>query len=439
MLWVPRNHRRLTWDTNLYNSLTPIKANNKAVTATRASISVRDYIDLSTGYRALAPIAINERNYCRRKDKYGNIIEGIQTEYERTNYCLYSEAATGWTVGASTISGAAGVAPDGASTLVKLVEDDATATHSAYKALFAMVQNDACMLSYWIKAGSRNFALLRLYDSGTLASGTYVGVNLLTGAITDYGTDDAAKYTLDSYGVENYGNGFYRVFSVSTRTSAAAATTPRFYLMLSTDGIFANRSYDGDATAYPNGVYFWGMMASKNPTIEYLTSYIKTTSAAVTRSADSSVAYSAALNIGGEDLKSGTIVIDTLYPVFTPNVNIDLFRISDGGSANDQILFRIGTDGKINAITAASGGNPGAMVSASTICDNSIKRLLLSLRQNNMRLDVVDKKTGAIESSTDIQADLPDDLDQIDILTCSPGIISRPCFIADTFRGIVRN
>ena len=205
-------------------------------------------------------------------------LKGYLAEVARENVCLQSaDMATTWVNVRSTETVNATTAPDGTATADKLVEDATAASdHNIYQGITATAV--AWTLSAYVKAGERTWCFVAFNNAGDHG----VMVNLSTGAIgTTVGT-------ITSSSIESVGNGWYRVQITKTLTAAT------WYLIVCTaDADAASRpSTDGDIT---KGIYVWGFQAEIGA---FASSYIPTTTGAVTRNADV-LTYPASGNILG--------------------------------------------------------------------------------------------------------------------------------------------
>lgn len=198
---------------------------------------------------------------------------GLLLEGAATNLLLYSEQFdnAAWTKSNTTITANAVVAPDGTATADKIVENSASGSHNIYQAQ-AVSASTAYVLSVHVQAAERSNIMLQCTD-GTTWFNAFFDVN--AGTITSQSSVTAT--------IKKQNNGFYRC-SIAF-TTGASATSVNSYLYLSTGAGVSN--YTGDGAS---GVYVWGaQLAAGN----YATSYIATTSAQVTRAADSSTSAQA--------------------------------------------------------------------------------------------------------------------------------------------------
>ena len=240
------------------------KTFSQIITFTRASTAT--YFD-SSGVLQSAAINTPRFDY----DPSTLAARGFLIEEQRTNLLTYSEefddaawAKTGLNTTGTPPWIDVAVAPDGNTTADKLTEDTSTGEHATNQT-FSFTAGTTYTMSIFAKAAERT--LIRVGAGNPLTWNAGVIVDLTTGTITS---------TIGGTGsVQDVGNGWYRI-SV-TGAALLTANTGRSIRLISTGTTF---SYTGDGTS---GLYVWGAQFEVGA---FATSYIPTTTTALTRSAD---------------------------------------------------------------------------------------------------------------------------------------------------------
>jgi hypothetical protein len=209
-----------------------------------------------TSSGVLSSAAINAPRFNHVYNGSSWVSKGLLVEEQRTNVVLYSaDFTSGWTssnVGMSTV---AGTAPDGTSTAVKLYPTASTTQTRIYRS-----PGSSTCISVFAKAAEKS--IVYFYD---LTGVNVCYFNLSTGAI---GTNS----TVLTASIINCGSGWFRC-------SLSSSSAFSFFQIGVSD---ANGSTSSTASG-TNGILIWGAQAEIG---SFPTSYIPTTTAAVTRSAD---------------------------------------------------------------------------------------------------------------------------------------------------------
>jgi hypothetical protein len=265
------------------------------------------------------PVLLTANNNVARFDHNPTTGEslGLLVEEQRTNLLTYSEEFdnAAWTP-TGVVSANVAVAPDGMLTADLLSENTTTSDFRLARGFTATV-GVSYALSVYAKArpGSAQRYLQLVFNAGF--SGTVgANFNLVTGAV---GTTSGSL----SATITSVGNGWYRCAIVPTNT--AASTSPTFRLRLANVDTSANitgpTSYAGDGWS---GILLFGAQLEAGA---FATSYIPTTSASATRSAD---AASISTQLGWFNTSAGTVYVDgyfvgstlgQLFGHFTNNTN----------------------------------------------------------------------------------------------------------------------
>jgi hypothetical protein len=204
----------------------------------------------------LTSAAINAPRFDHTYDGSSWVSKGLLVEEQRTNVCTYSEDFTNgvWSKTRSSISSNATTAPDAASTADKLIEGASSTTH-----LVTFTTVTGAVFSVFAKASERSWIALQ-----QSLPGNFCYFNLSSGSV---GSASGATGSITSVG-----NGWYRC------SIAVTSASSMWDIFVATGDNGA--SYIGNGTS---GVFIWGAQVESG---SFPTSYIPTTTAAVTRSAD---------------------------------------------------------------------------------------------------------------------------------------------------------
>ena len=197
-----------------------------------------------------------------RLDYSNGTCPSILVEPQRTNLMTYSEQLdnAAWTATAITVTANATTSPDGTTNADKLIPTNVSAFHNLYN--YAAVLTGNYSFSVFVKKGGYNFVSLQDQFSGVFNS----CFDLVNGTVTTFvGSSNIKSYGNDWFLCSVTGNGVGTTVIPSIVPANAISSFPIF-TGNGTDGIFA-----------------WGAQFEAGA---YPTSYIPTTSAAVTRNAD---------------------------------------------------------------------------------------------------------------------------------------------------------
>lgn len=254
------------------------------LTFTRAGTAT--YID-SDGLIKTAASNVPRFNH----DGYTLVREGLLIERQQANNALNSGNLSSWTpiqltAESNTLDT---TAPDGYNTATKYLETAATGEHriSTSVSFANWTASQSYTASIFAKAAGRDNIVIRGIGH-TTQSTRYLSVqfNLATGVATPYqGAIDAGQ--LMAYSMQRMLNGWWRC-TISWRGLSATGmdTTPDTFRICVSDGSaptsFGVPSYAGDTS---KGVYLWGAQIEASNAAKP-TSYIPTTTTAVTRALD---------------------------------------------------------------------------------------------------------------------------------------------------------
>jgi hypothetical protein len=211
-------------------------------------------------------------NNVARFDHSGGSSLGLLIEEARTNTfqrsAEFSDAY--WAKSQVTITANAATAPDGTTTADEMVEDSSNDGHGINRTgAFAFTSGTSYTVSVFVKAssGTRNIRLA--FGTGGFDANSRAALfNPHNGTVVSSDAGTTAT-------IQAAGSSYYRVVLTAT-ANATVATGTVFIAMV--DG--TTFSYTGDNTS---SLYLWGAQLE---TGAFATSYIPTTTAAATRSAD---------------------------------------------------------------------------------------------------------------------------------------------------------
>lgn len=244
---------------------------------------------------------------------------GYLPEPAATNLCLQSNAfTTTWTTGATTVTTNAVVAPDGTLTADKYTGDGTAAGHFVRQSLTVAVST-TYTVSVYLQAAENSWCYITLGGTG---AGGYSTFNLTTGAL------GSLSAGIVSRSITAAANGFYRVTVVVTTGGAVGSNYVEFSTA-ATDTI--------GITSTTGGTYAWGAQLE---TGSIATSYIPTTTVAVTRNVDLD-SYATSGNVPTNNVTLSM----TWTPQASPSANGTVYLWGSYVDANNYTLvFHDGTN-----------------------------------------------------------------------------------------------
>jgi hypothetical protein len=266
---------------------------------------------------------------------------GLLVEEQRTNLLVRSEEFdTTWTPTRASVTANTTLAPNGTATADSLIEDS-TASASHFLSQTVTFAAGSYTFFCYLKANTRSAVRLICFDNTTTFA-VYFDMSTGTVGSTTGGATGSISLMAD---------GWYRC----SITFTAAAGTGYARVGLAVAG---SQSYTGDGTS---GIYIWGAQLEAGA---FPTSYIPTTTAAVTRSADvASITGSAFSSWYRQD--EGTFFVDAAEPL--AYVAFQAYLSLQGASNIDEIrIWRIGatTISSSHILNSASQGSINTTVNA---------------------------------------------------------------------------
>ena len=278
-------------------------------------------------------------NNVPRLDYSNGSCPSLLVEPQRTNLILYSEQFNNaaWGVQEATISANATVAPDGTNTADKLIESNNTAIHEVYTNVpLSLTAGSTYTKTVFAKSAERTQVSLN-FVTGSFVQGAGVIANLTTGTlgtVTNYGSVTGSTAT-----ITNVDNGWYRISITMT-----PASTANFYADFS-PALSGNINYLGNGTS---GIFIWGAQIEAG---SYPTSYIPTTSAAVTRNADIISKTGISSLIG----QTEGVMFAEFKALGSYDSNNMILALSDGTASNRIFLNLTSNVGHLEAVITSSG------------------------------------------------------------------------------------
>jgi len=222
-----------------------------------------------------------------------HFIGGVRTtllEPSRQNICLQSQAldvGATWSCVRCSVSANADTGPDGIASADRLIVDNtAASSHRAGQVSLTITANANVALSIYAKqgAGAQGVGFMMLMADSTSVDFAGKYFNLLTGAVAGSITNGTG--TVVGSGIKAVGStGWYHCWVV---VNIGNGRTNAYFTIYNVNAAVDAFVFDGDGASY---VSLWGAQIENNAS--FPTSYIATTTTAVTRAADSTLDFSA--------------------------------------------------------------------------------------------------------------------------------------------------
>jgi len=269
---------RLDFNFAKTKSLLDSRSTQNLITFTRASTAT--YVDSD---RLIKTASTNVPRFDHNPstgESLGLLVEEARTNFYGDSSSIVTEINainTNLTPSSNTV-----IAPDGTQSADQLVETVATGPHRHLSgAPISVVAGQSWTISAFIKPipGSASDRYPGLRISGGTSAFTSYWVTFDLSTKQTY-TNSPAIWTAS--GIVDYPNGWKRIYAVGVvQSTTASATYPFvFYSNKTFNNVTSGDNYTGDGVS---GFYIWGAQLE---TGSFPTSYIPTTSATVTRSAD---------------------------------------------------------------------------------------------------------------------------------------------------------
>jgi hypothetical protein len=306
----------------------------------------------------------------------------LLVEPQAQNTCLQSETFQSWAfTNASGSSGNVGASPSNTQTAGLFIPNSGT-TGRGQVACGTLSNATAYSFSWFIKAPTNSLTSVWLYvsDGGDGTGGNRWGVivDLSNFTLTDY---TAGNGSVTSKAVENYGNGWYRIRVTGQVTSGMVGSSVAVVRKLTA----------GADTNGINGVLVWGAQVE---TGSVATSYIPTTTAAVTRNAEV-ISVSGAVS-GCIGQTEGTLYAEVDIRTFANN---GMFLSISNGGGNDRIEIYKFTDSKIY-LNRVSATQSEITVVASNILTAGIFKVAVAYKSGDTTMYINGAQVGTTQTAT---------------------------------------
>jgi len=326
---------------------------------------------------------------------------GLLVEESRTNLLLRSEEFDDiyWSLTNSTVSPNEIASPAGTVTAEKQTHTEAGPRITRFNvATFAA--SSQFTFSFFAKAGTSSYAAVSIYDGTTAGKRFWFNITTgVPGSITNIG----GGYPSATSQMEAFANGWYRC--ICTITNGSNTT-------VNIDGISVCLDTNGSLTPSVSGVYgyIWGAQLEAG---SFPTSYIPTTTAAATRSADLASIGGTAFS-GWYRQDEGTVFSSYQIPAGSAvNTNSrQLFDSTDGTTNNRFSVRGIGLASTADQITVRSGASTVAQFSTNGIAVGTTPRAIAAAYRLN---DYAAAATGSTSAVADTSGALPVGINQVSI------------------------
>ena len=287
---------------------------------------------------------------------------GLLVEEQRTNLLLRSEEFdnASWGVLNVTVSANTQVAPNGTTSAETITDvNGVTSANVGCFQSIVLADSTTYAMSCYVKAGTKTTCRVGIRDK----AGTNILANFnLTAVSTTVG--NAVSST-----IQDAGNGWYRCTAICA--SLTGATSQRGLVFMDTG------SYTADGTGT---IHVWGAQLEAGA---FPTSYIPTTTAAVTRSADvASITGSAFTSFYNQS--EGTIFVEGATSSST--ANSILVALDNGSSSERHRLLRIGATDSVQYSVTDAGSTQAAPGINSVFSGNTKAKLCGAYAINNFNL-----------------------------------------------------
>jgi hypothetical protein len=294
-------------------------------------------------------------------------------EPSSTNLVTYSEQFDNsiWVKSNTNITANQTISPDGTLNADLLNSSSGLSTHS--------VRNDTSQtatvgqnitLSVFAKKGTHSIIQLTAFAFGSI----YANFDLENGIVGSYSSTNAS--------IKNYGNGWYRC----SFTNIAIGTTNSEIQINIAENLQSIRNASFNALGNET-LYLWGATTEQN---SYPTSYIPTTTSAVTRSAETANGAGSAATFNDSE---GVLMAEISA---LANDGIRVITLSNGSNA-ERILLSYNQNGRLD-VNIIENDSYQAVFNYTNINSIEFNKILISYKQNDFKLWLNGFQVGSVEN-----------------------------------------
>lgn len=285
------------------------------------------------------------------------VCKGLLIEESRTNQCIYGNnlaSGSGWTFSAVTPTANQLTAPNNQTEAALLNEGATSAQHYFYNGASSFTSGVNYTASVYVKAGTVQWIQIPLSSTG-FGANAWANFDIVNGAVGNKGSATTAS-------IKNAGNGWWRCIVTAPATATVSTTSIQIAFCGNTNTASRLPSTVGTSKTF----YAWGAQLEAGA---FATSYIPTTTAALTRNAD--VATMTGTNFSDWfNASEGAAVVQVLPS--TTNGTRPAIEF-DNNTANQAITLRgAAADPQLFVV---NGGAAQATLDAGTITANAAYKL----------------------------------------------------------------
>jgi hypothetical protein len=310
-----------------------------------------------------------------RIDYTGGGCGKLLLESQRTNLMRNSEQLNSWLKLDISVTSNSTTSPDGTQNADTITATGAgSLSHLIYQNL-AFTSGTSYTLSVFAKANTSDY--IQLVFAGQLIANSYANFDLSSGTIT------ASAFLTAK--IENYGNGWYRC-SVSA-TAGASLTNSQIVYLINSGTASRGQSFVQSGES----VYLWGGSFENG---SFPTSYIPTTTTAVTRLAD------AASKTGISSLINSTEgVLYAEISALADDLTYRILSISDGTTA-ERIYIQYTNVTNTVAVVIKNGSTTQANMGYALSDETELAKVAIKYKANDFALWVNGFEVGTDASGT---------------------------------------